>query len=579
MIRTLYALGDARTRRALSLLLVLIGTGAAAQAAALVLGALFLGALFSDGPSAAGAWSMWLLAAGLVYAASNWPAEVIAQTVSSEYIRRIHELLANRAVELPLGFFDVDRSGQIGLTATSGAVFAANAPGMMLRPLCHGAASAAAACAFLLAVDWRIGAPALLFAALVLFVYRRLLVRYRASEREKTERDEQASTQVMEYARLQPVLRAAGPDSIAERSLRRAVREQLRTTRGALHTGSAVLARVNALVLLGAVLVCAVSAALLLTGRLEPGPFLGVVVLVFVLAGLVAQTMPYGEGMQMARNTLEEVQRLLAAERLPEPSAPARPADAGVEFDRVCFGYEPGVPVLREVSFRVEPGTTTAIVGPSGSGKSTLLKLAARFADVDSGAVRIGGVDVRDLGTDRVLDRLAMVFQDVYLFEDTLYENIRLGRTDASREEVLRAAELAGVVEIAERLPHGFDTVVSEGGRNLSGGQRQRVSIARALLKDAPIVLLDEATSSLDANNEHLVLQGLATLSGRRTTIVIAHRLGTIVEAEQIIVLDEQGRVEARGTHEELLETNRRYRGFWEEKNEAADWRLTDGTT
>ncbi|MGO1480588.1 MAG: ATP-binding cassette domain-containing protein, partial [Brachybacterium sp.] len=166
-------------------------------------------------------------------------------------------------------------------------------------------------------------------------------------------------------------------------------------------------------------------------------------------------------------------------------------------------------------------------------------------------------------------------FQDVYLFEDTLYENIRLGRGDATAQEVMEAAEAAGVAEIAEHLPQGFDTIISEGGQNLSGGQRQRVSIARALLKDAPVVLLDEATSSLDVDNEHLVMGGLRALSGGgRTTIVIAHRLHTIIDAEQIVVLGPNGQVEARGSHDELLASSPRYQRLWGEKSQAGSWTL-----
>ena len=230
--------------------------------------------------------------------------------------------------------------------------------------------------------------------------------------------------------------------------------------------------------------------------------------------------------------------------------------------------------MVRDVSFRVAPGTTTALVGPSGCGKSTLLKLAARFYDVDQGTIRIGGVDIRDLGSRAVLDSLAMVFQYVYLFEDTLYENIRLGCHNATREEVLRAAELAGVTEIARQLPQGFDTLISEGGQNLSGGERQRVSIARALLKDARIVLLDEATSSLDVQNEHLVMRGMKTLSAERTIVVIAHRLHTIRDADQIVMMSPSGTVESIGNHEELMESSPRYRSFWGEKSDATSWKL-----
>ena len=578
MIRVLYAISDARNRRLLTILLTLIVTSSAALAAGLVSIALFFDALFSDGPGPAGAYVLWAVAAVTVYAASDWATEIIAQNVSSEYIQRIHRLLADRAVELPLGFFEVDRSGQLGVTSTTGAFFAANAPGTMLRPIMHGAVSAGLGSVFLIFIDWRIGILAMSLAAIVLVSYRRLIARYKTTERVRGEQAERTAAQVLEFAQVQPVLRAAGPGSIGERSVRQAMREQLVILRRTQRTGQDVMSRLGTIVSLGTVAIYAAATGLLLTGQLRPGTFLGIVVLVFSLARLAAAALPFGEGLQAAHNTLDEVQKILQAKTLPEPSVPAGTRGYGVEFDEVSFGYQPASPVVRRVSFQVAPGTTTALVGPSGSGKSTLLKLAARFYDVDQGAVRIGGTDVRALGTRRVLDSLAMVFQDVYLFEDTLYENIRLGRVDATHEEIMRAAEAAGVTEIAERLPEGFDTIISEGGQNLSGGQRQRVSIARALLKDAPIVLLDEATSSLDVDNEHLILDGLKALSGDRTTIVIAHRLHTIIDADQIVVLNARGEAEAIGTHEELLASSERYRRFWGEKSMASDWRLPKPT-
>ena len=314
--------------------------------------------------------------------------------------------------------------------------------------------------------------------------------------------------------------------------------------------------------MVGTVVIDALATVLLLNHWLEAGTYIGVIVLVFILARVAMSGIPYGEGLESARNTLDEIQKILDARVLPEPAVPAAPRDYGIEFDGVGFGYEPNTPVVRDVSFRVAPGTTTALVGPSGCGKSTLLKLAARFYDVDQGTIRIGGVDIRDLGSRAVLDSLAMVFQYVYLFEDTLYENIRLGCHNATREEVLRAAELAGV------------TLISEGGQNLSGGERQRVSIARALLKDARIVLLDEATSSLDVQNEHLVMRGMKTLSAERTIVVIAHRLHTIRDADQIVMMSPSGTVESIGNHEELMESSPRYRSFWGEKSDATSWKL-----
>lgn len=215
----------------------------------------------------------------------------------------------------------------------------------------------------------------------------------------------------------------------------------------------------------------------------------------------------------------------------------------------------------------------TALVGPSGSGKTTVSRLIARFWDVDSGAVRIGGVDVRDLDPEELMSRIAIVFQDVYLFEGTVIDNIRVGRPEATDEEVREVARLARVTEIVDRLPDGWDTNVGEGGTRLSGGERQRVSIARAILKNAPIVLLDEATASLDPENEQAVQDALSALTENRTLLVIAHRLPTIIAADQILMLSD-GLIAERGTHEELRDAGGRYQEFWSQRSRAQEWRL-----
>lgn len=228
-----------------------------------------------------------------------------------------------------------------------------------------------------------------------------------------------------------------------------------------------------------------------------------------------------------------------------------------------------------DVAFRARPGTVTAIVGPSGSGKTTIARLISRFWDVDSGAVMVDGVDIRELGTEQLMSRLSMVFQDVYLFDDSLIANIRVGRPDASDEEVFRAADLSGVTSIANRL--GWHTPVGEGGRLLSGGERQRVSVARALLKQAPIVLFDEATSALDAENEANILAAMDELREQSTFIVIAHKLDTIKSADQIVVLDEHGQVSQLGTHSELSVVPGIYRHFWQQRKAARGWKISSG--
>ena len=272
---------------------------------------------------------------------------------------------------------------------------------------------------------------------------------------------------------------------------------------------------------------------------------------------------------------MNHLDAVMDAELMAEPEARATLPDPGaVELDDVVFGYRTDEPVLAGVSMSVPARSMCAIVGPSGSGKTTIARLIARFWDTGSGSVRVGGTDVRDMPTSQLMEQLSMVFQDVYLFDDTLDANIRIGNPAADDDQVRWAADLAGVTEIVDRLPHGWDTRVGEGGRALSGGERQRVSIARALLKRAPVVLLDEATSALDAENEANIVAAMQELRRTSTLIVIAHKLETIAAADQVIVLDDAGHVAQRGSHESLVEMEGPYRSFWEQRTRARGWAL-----
>ena len=252
----------------------------------------------------------------------------------------------------------------------------------------------------------------------------------------------------------------------------------------------------------------------------------------------------------------------------------ACPIDASVRMGGVRFSYMKEKPILRGVDLDVPEGSMVAIVGPSGCGKTTMLKLIARFYDVDDGAVRIGGVDVRDMTTEDLFARVSFVFQDVYLFNDTLRNNVLMANPDASEEQLRAVADLAGVTEVVERLPGGWETLCGEGGRSLSGGERQRVSIARALLKQAPIVLLDEATSALDAENEKNVVRSIETLKRRSTLIVVAHKLETVRMADKIVVMDSSGKVAETGTHNELIALEGEYKDFWDKRNASSQWQL-----
>lgn len=245
-----------------------------------------------------------------------------------------------------------------------------------------------------------------------------------------------------------------------------------------------------------------------------------------------------------------------------------------VIFSHVDFAYEMGVPVLRDVSFSVKPGTTTALVGPSGSGKTTIISLISRFWDVSKGSVTIGGCDIREQSPDALAEKMAIVFQDVYLLHDTIANNIRVGKPGARIEEIIAAAKAAQCHEFISALPDGYETMVGEGGNTLSGGEKQRISIARALIKNAPIVLLDETTSSLDADNEKEIHKALDALMKEKTVIVIAHRLNTIIGADQILVLD-KGIISERGNHKELLAQNGWYARMISEQTKAREWSIT----
>jgi len=266
------------------------------------------------------------------------------------------------------------------------------------------------------------------------------------------------------------------------------------------------------------------------------------------------------------------INELKEEQPLPEPESGAVPQGMPIELNDVSFSYGERE-VLHHVSMRFPEKSVTALVGPSGSGKSTIIRLAARFWDAASGEITLGGVPVGSMKTDELLSHISMVFQDVYLFHDTIEANIRMGKSDATMDEIIQAAKTAACHEFISALPEGYQTIVGEGGSTLSGGEKQRISITRALLKNAPIVLLDEATASLDPENEVLIQQAISALVAEKTVIVIAHRLQSVMNADQIIVL-EQGAVRESGTHEDLLGRNSLYAHLWEEQSRAGSWNI-----
>ena len=245
-----------------------------------------------------------------------------------------------------------------------------------------------------------------------------------------------------------------------------------------------------------------------------------------------------------------------------------------IVFNNVSFSYDEGErEILHNVSLKIEPDSLTAIIGPSGSGKSTICQLIPRFWDVSSGSVTIGGADVRHIETTELMSRISMVSQRTYLFEDTILNNIKFGKSDATFEEVQQVAKSARCHDFIMSLPDGYNTVIKEGGNSLSGGEKQRISIARAMLKNAPIIILDEATSALDSENEQAILEAIDELTKNKTVIMIAHRMKTVRNADHIIAV-ENGRIVQEGTHDELVKQDGIYRRFVKEREDAGSWKI-----
>lgn len=383
---------------------------------------------------------------------------------------------------------------------------------------------------------------------------------------------ENMSGAAIEYIRGLSIVKSFGQEGASTQSFRSA-NKALKDIRIGIEKGFTPFNCLHLFALklasMGIVFICAWQAA---QGQMSMAFFLMFVLFSFVMFGSVENINDAAHLLGVIDSAMDKLEALENAEYIDQDGTDIKPTSYDIEFKDVSFGYDDRT-ILHDLNFTIPQNTTTAIVGPSGGGKTTLCNLIARFYDVNSGTITLGGTDIRIFTCDSLLRNISMVFQNVYLFRDTIKNNIKFGSPDAADEQIIAAAKAARCHDFIMALPDGYDTVIGEGGSSLSGGEKQRISIARAMLKDAPIVILDEATASIDPENEHLIQEAISALTHGKTIVTIAHRLATIENADQILVID-GGTVAQRGTHKELLEQEGTYKTFIEIREQAEGWRI-----
>ena len=486
-------------------------------------------------------------------------------------------------MKTPLGFFDNNASGLIRNRLDGGAAETETLLAHNLADIVGTAAMFISMLVLMFVFDWRMGAACLMAAVISVIAMftmmggknAKLMAEYQAAQ-------DHMSKEGTEYVRGIPVVKVFQQTVYSFRAFKEAIDDYSAKAEHYQGDVCRVPQAVNLTFTEGAFIFLVPVALLIAPRSLDSGSFAEFVtdfafyaVFSAIISTALARIMFAASGMMLASTALGRISKVTGAPVFEPVKDPQVPQDNSVEFRNVSFTYEGSeLPALDHVSFRVEPGQTIALVGPSGGGKTTAASLIPRFWDVSAGSVNVGGVDVRNIDHKVLMDNIAFVFQNVHLFKTSILENVRAAKPDASREEVMEALFAAQCGDIVANLPEGIDTKIGTAGTFLSGGEQQRIALARAILKDAPVVVLDEATAFADPENEALIQKAFSSLTKNRTVIMIAHRLSTVVGADRIIVLSDGHAVE-EGTHEELLKNDGLYARMWEDYNKAVKWRIT----
>ena len=544
--------------------------------AALQFAALFIvvEALVSDNRDSRFIWiSLGIMAVSLVGRIITTYFSTMEQTETGYCMvaeKRIH--IGDRLRYIPMGYFNKNSIGNITAIVTTTLGDVENSAARVLVSVLGGFFNSVALVIVLLVFDWRIGLIAAIGVLLYLVAAELALRKSACLSGVRQHTQESLVESVLEYIQGMGIVKAFGMEKDSTQSIDSAIKASCRDNLKLTKASVPYDALKQVVVRVFSVLLPLASIYFWLNGSLSLAYGVILVVASFMVFNDLENAGNMASLLQMLAASMDTANSIDDTPVMDEKGADVVPASSEIIFDNVDFSYADRK-VLDHVSFTIPAGTTTAIVGPSGSGKTTMCNLIARFWDVDAGRITVGGKDVRDFKLDSLMKNISMVFQSVYLFADTIENNIKFGCPDATHEQVVEAAKKACCHDFISALPEGYDTVIGEGGGTLSGGEKQRISIARAMLKNTPIIILDEATSSVDPENEDELQRAIEALTHDKTIIMIAHRLKTVRSADQILVLNNAHIVQS-GTHAELIQQKGLYADFVTARQEAIGWKL-----
>ena len=533
-----------------------------------------IGALVSDNRDGKFIWlSLGIMAVSLIGRIITTYFSTMEQTETGYCMvaeKRIH--IGDRLRYIPMGYFNKNSIGNITAIVTTTLGDVENSAARVLVSVLGGFFNSVALVIVLLVFDWRIGLVAVAGVLIYLVAAELALRKSAALSGVRQHTQESLVESVLEYIQGMGIVKAFGLERDSTQSIGSAIKASCRDNLKLTKASVPYDAIKQAVVRVFSVLLLLASVWFWLDGSLPLAYGLILVIASFMVFNDLENAGNMASLLQMLAASMDTANSIDDTPVMDEKGADITPKFSEIVFDKVDFSYADRK-ILDQVSFTIPEKTTTAIVGPSGAGKTTMCNLIARFWDVNAGKITIGGTDVRDFKLDSLMKNISMVFQSVYLFADTIENNIKFGCPDATHEQVVEAAKKACCHNFISALPDGYDTVIGEGGGTLSGGEKQRISIARAMLKDAPIIILDEATSSVDPENEDELQRAIEALTHDKTIIMIAHRLKTVRNADQILVLD-NAHIVQRGTHAELIQQKGLYADFVSARQEAIGWKL-----